>query len=55
MVRAHLHGGVGVGGVSTLEGEAIREAEHLRQTEGNEDVMDVGIQGLGLRGGWQRA
>ena len=51
MVRVRLHGGVGVGGVSTLEGEGIREADLLRRTEGDEDITDVDILCLGLRGG----
>ena len=51
MVRARLRGGIGVGGVSTLEGEAIREADRLRRTEEDEDVTDIDIRALGLRGG----
>ena len=51
MVRARLRGGVGVGGVSTLEGEEIREADLLPRTEGDEDITDVDILCLGLRGG----
>ena len=51
MVRAHLRGGVGVGGVSTLEGKVIHEADRLWRIEGDEDVTDVDIRGLGLTGG----
>ena len=50
-MQARLCSGVGVGGVSTLEGEQIREADLLRRTEGDEDITDVDILCLGLRGG----
>ena len=34
MVQARLRGGDGVGGVLTLEGEVIRDADSLRRIEG---------------------
>lgn len=52
VVRARLRGGVGVGGVLTLGGEAIRDADRLRRMEG--DVTDVDIRCLGLTGGDER-
>ena len=51
VVRARLHGGVDVGGELTPEGEVIHDADRLRRIEGDEDVMDIDIQGLGLMGG----
>ena len=51
VVRARLRGGVGIGGVVTLEGEAIRDADHLRRIEGDGDVTEVGIWGPDLTGG----
>ena len=50
VVRARLRGGVGVGGVLTPEGEVIRDADRLRRIEGDADVTDVNIRGLGLTG-----
>ena len=50
VVRVRLHGGVGVGGVLALEGEAIRDAHRLWRIEGDGDVTEVDIQGLGLTG-----
>ena len=43
VVRARLRGGVGIGGVVTLEGEAIRDADHLRRIEGDGDITEVDI------------
>ena len=51
VVRACLRGGVDVGGELTPEGEVIHDADRLGRIEGDEDVMDVDIRGLGLTGG----
>ena len=50
VVRARLRGGVGGCGGLTPEGEVIRDADRLRRIEGDEDVTDVDIRGLGLTG-----
>ena len=51
VVRARLRGGVGGCGGLTPEGEVIRDADRLRRIEGDADVTDVDMRGLGLTGG----